>query len=182
MHDSGARLSVQRVLDSAFAWSVMNRHFDVADFLLRARRRYQHHVELPRAGEHPARAGLSCELRIDAVPHRPRHRHDHRGLPLERHGTGLGVVRREGREDGSVAARCRTAAGPVQAAAVRCASKLTARSVRPIDSRAIDRRADPTPSRSAPGQSPPAFPRPRHACRLFRVPSRTSPSDRCAPS
>jgi hypothetical protein len=27
-------MSVQRVLDSAFAWSVMNRHFDVADFLL----------------------------------------------------------------------------------------------------------------------------------------------------
>ena len=26
--------SVQRVLDSAFAWSVMNSHFDVADFLL----------------------------------------------------------------------------------------------------------------------------------------------------
>ena len=26
--------SVQRVLDTAFAWSVMNRHFDVADFLL----------------------------------------------------------------------------------------------------------------------------------------------------
>ena len=27
-------ISVQRVLDTAFAWSVMNRHFDVADFLL----------------------------------------------------------------------------------------------------------------------------------------------------
>src|SRR5207249_7740794 len=27
-------LSVQRVLDTAFAWSVMNRHLDVADFLL----------------------------------------------------------------------------------------------------------------------------------------------------
>ena len=31
---SGARPREQRVLDVAFAWSVMNRHFDVADFLL----------------------------------------------------------------------------------------------------------------------------------------------------
>ena len=34
MHASGARTSVQQVLDTAFAWSVINRHFDVADFLL----------------------------------------------------------------------------------------------------------------------------------------------------
>ena len=32
--DGGGPHSVQRVLDTAFAWAVMNRHFDVADFLL----------------------------------------------------------------------------------------------------------------------------------------------------
>ena len=31
---SGARPRVQHVLDTALAWSVINRHFDVADFLL----------------------------------------------------------------------------------------------------------------------------------------------------
>ena len=33
MCSSGARIAERRVLDVAFAWSVMNSHFGVADFL-----------------------------------------------------------------------------------------------------------------------------------------------------
>ena len=35
------------------------------------------------------------QLRVDAIPHRPRHRHDDQRLPLERYGTRLGAPRRE---------------------------------------------------------------------------------------
>jgi hypothetical protein len=49
----------------------------------RARREHQYPLELPRAGQHPARAGLASQLRRDAVPHRSRHRHDHQGPSLE---------------------------------------------------------------------------------------------------
>ena len=50
----------------------------------RARCGHQHQLELARAGEHPAPSCLLAEpLRVDAIPHRPRHRHDDQGLPLE---------------------------------------------------------------------------------------------------
>ncbi len=39
--------SVQQVLDTALAWAVINNHFEIADFLLGARGRYQHELELP---------------------------------------------------------------------------------------------------------------------------------------
>ena len=64
----------------------------------RARRRHQHQLELPRAGEHPAPSGLPAEpLRVDAIPHRPRHRHDHQGLPLEqsRHRVGRATATKD---------------------------------------------------------------------------------------
>jgi len=46
MRISGGRQRVQRVLDVAFAWSVMNSHFDWR-ISARARRRHQHQLELP---------------------------------------------------------------------------------------------------------------------------------------
>jgi hypothetical protein len=68
-----------------------------------ARRRHQYTLELARAGKPPARDGLPGvwrELRSDAVPHRPRYRHDHRGLSMGRHRAGLGLPRSERRKDG----------------------------------------------------------------------------------
>ena len=93
---------MQRVLDTAFAWSGINSHLEVADFLLKHGADINTTWSSLRAGEHPARAGLSCELRVDGVSDRPWYRHDHQGLSLERHGT-RGVPRGEGREDGAVA-------------------------------------------------------------------------------
>ena len=81
----------------------INRHLELGGLSAEARRRPQHEVELSRAGEHPARAGLSCELRVDAVSDRWWYQHDHHGLSLERHGAGVGVLGGEGREYGAVA-------------------------------------------------------------------------------
>src|SRR5688572_390436 len=71
----------QQVLDVALAFSVINRHFDVADFLL------AHGADInTRWNSHePASIlhRLLWELRVDAIPHRPRHRYDHQGLPVE---------------------------------------------------------------------------------------------------
>lgn len=103
--------TAQQVLDTALAWSAVNRHFDVADFLLEHGADINTTWSSHEPARHPARAGLSGELRFDAIPHRPRHRYDHKGLPLEWHGTGLGVPRRQGREDGPVAGGGGTAAG-----------------------------------------------------------------------
>ena len=61
----------------------------------RTRRRHQHQLELARAGEHPAPSCLLWEPRVDAIPHRPWHRHDHQGLPLEQYRAGLGALRQE---------------------------------------------------------------------------------------
>ena len=78
----------------------------------RARREHQHQLELARAGEHPAPSGLPAEpLRVDAIPHRPRHRHDHQGLPLEQQRRGWARYGNERREDGPVAGGGGTAAG-----------------------------------------------------------------------
>ena len=175
-------ISVQRVLDTAFAWSVMNRHFDVADFLL------AHGADINTTWSSHEPASILHELVFHANYESMQFLID-RGIDMtiedyRWNGTAQGWALYTAKDEKMAqwlhdAERQR---GQLRAAAARCASKLTARSVMPIDSCAIDSGADPTPSRSAPGQSPPAFPRPRHECRPFRVPSHTSPSDRCAPS
>ena len=103
--------TVQQVLDTALAWSVINRHFDVADFLL------EHGADInTRWNSHePAsilhhlvfwRTYESMQFLID------------RGIDMtikdyrwNSHCTGLGAPRREGREDGAVAGGGGTAAG-----------------------------------------------------------------------
>ena len=102
--------TLQQVLDTALAFSVINRHFDVADFLL------EHGADInTRWNSHEPASILHHlvflrKLRVDAIPHRPRHRYDHQGLPLEQQRTGLGALRQQGREDGSVAGGGGTAA------------------------------------------------------------------------
>ena len=75
--------TAQQVLDVALALSVINRHFDVADFLL------EHGADINTNWNSHEPASILHHLvfcgtlRVDAIPHRPRHRHDHQGLPLE---------------------------------------------------------------------------------------------------
>ena len=103
--------TLQQVLDMALAFAVINRHFDVADFLL------EHGADINTTWNSHEPASIlhhlvfAGQLRLDAIPHRPRHRHDHQGLPLEQYCTGLGALRQEGSEDGSVAGGRGTAAG-----------------------------------------------------------------------
>ncbi len=101
---AGTRLRRSRCSTRRSRCAVINRHLDVADFLL------EHGADINTdwSTHEPASllhaAGLHAEqLRVDAIPHRPRHRHDDQRLPMERHGTGLGVPRPAGREDGAVA-------------------------------------------------------------------------------
>src|SRR5215510_8068879 len=54
---------------------------------------------------------MAQELRSHAIPHRPWHRHDDPRLSLERYRPGLGILRRKGREDGTVAVRGAKTAG-----------------------------------------------------------------------
>ena len=49
------------------------------------RRRHQHPLGLARAGKPAAPLDFQRNLRVDAIRHRPRHRHDHQGLPVECH-------------------------------------------------------------------------------------------------
>ena len=74
---------MQQVLDTALAWAVINRHFDVADFLL------EHGADINTNWNSHEPASIlhhlvfvAKPLRVDAIPHRPRHRHDDQGLPL----------------------------------------------------------------------------------------------------
>ena len=108
---SGASPAAQQVLDTALAWSVINRHFDVADFLL------EHGANINTNWNSHEPASILHHLvflpnpyESMQLPHRPRHRHDHQGLSLEQHCKGLGTLCREGPEDGSVAGGCGTAA------------------------------------------------------------------------
>ena len=83
-HLRWAPAMAQQVLDVALAFSVINRHFDVADFLLA----HGADINTNWNSHEPASilhhlVSLQTRLRADAIPHRPRHRHDHQGLPLE---------------------------------------------------------------------------------------------------
>jgi hypothetical protein len=75
-------VGVQQVLDTALAWSVINGHFEVADFLL------AHGADINTNWNSHEPASILHHLvslqglRADAIPHRQRHRHDHQGLPL----------------------------------------------------------------------------------------------------
>lgn len=48
-------VTVQQVLDVALAWACLNRHFEVASFLLKRGADIDTNLERARAGEHPAR-------------------------------------------------------------------------------------------------------------------------------
>ena len=75
--------TAQQVLDVALAFAVINRHFDVADFLLEHRADINTNWNSHEPASILHHLGLLAEpVRVDAIPHRPRHRHDHQGLPL----------------------------------------------------------------------------------------------------
>ncbi len=109
-HQWGAQ-RVQRVLDVAFAWSVMNSHFDVADFLL------DHGADINTNWSSHEPASILHELVFHGNYEAMQFLIDRgidmtiTGLPLERDCAGLGAPRRERREDGSVAGGGGTAAG-----------------------------------------------------------------------
>ena len=103
--------TLQQVLDTALAFSVINRHFDVADFLL------EHGADINTNWSSHEPASILHELVFQGNYDSMRFLID-RGIDMtikdyrwNSHCTGLGVLRREGREDGSVAGGCGTAAG-----------------------------------------------------------------------
>ena len=109
-HQWGAQ-RVQRVLDTALAWSVINRHFDVADFLL------EHGADINTTWSSHEPASILHELVFQGNYDSMRFLID-RGIDMtikdyrwNSHCTGLGALCREGREDGAVAGGGGTAAG-----------------------------------------------------------------------
>ncbi len=103
--------NAQHVLDTALAWAVINHHFDVADFLLEhgadintnwnshePASILHHLVFLPNSYE-SMRFLIDRDIDMNIKDYR-----------WNSHCAGLGTLRREGREDGSVVGGCGTAA------------------------------------------------------------------------
>jgi hypothetical protein len=102
--------TAQHVLDVALAWSVVNRHFEVADFLL------EHGADINTNWSSHESASILHELVFHANYESMQFLID-RGIDMtirddvERDSSGLGAPRRERREDGAVAGGGGTAAG-----------------------------------------------------------------------
>ena len=101
-----------RSSDTALAWAVINHHFDVADFLL------EHGADINTNWNSHEPASILHHLVFLPNSYESMRFLIDRGIDMNikdyrwnGHCTWLGTLRREGREDGSVAGRRATAAG-----------------------------------------------------------------------
>jgi hypothetical protein len=104
--------TAQQVLDVALAFSVINRHFHVADFLL------EHGADINTNWNSHEPASILHHLVFLQNDYEPMQflidrgiDMKHQGLPLEQYGTGLGIVRHERSENGGLAGGGGTEAG-----------------------------------------------------------------------
>ena len=96
--------TAQHVLDTALAWAVINRHFDVADFLL------EHGADINTNWNSHEPASILHHLVFLPNSYESMRFLIDRGIDMtikdyrwNSNGTGLGALRQEGREDGAVA-------------------------------------------------------------------------------